>query len=155
MKTGIKIALISAAVVLMAASCMKPEPFPIEPVIKYKDFIQHGSDSASLIFTFTDGDGDLGSTSNDSVSKAIFLTYFEKRNDQWQEIQLPLAFSYNIPVLTPTGRNKAIEGEIEVKLLYYYDPFSDFEAYRYNIYIVDRAGHKSNVIETPPLSRTQ
>ena len=47
------------------SSCKKKEEFPIEPVIKYSNFVITG-DSAKLYFTFTDGDGDIGLAKSDT-----------------------------------------------------------------------------------------
>jgi len=57
-----------------------------------------------------------------------------------------------IPVLTPDGSNKSIKGEIE-DTLFIYNYESEFDTIMFEAYIVDRALHKSNTIETPIIIR--
>lgn len=149
----LKIALVFGLLPVVLSSCMNKDAFPLQPVIKYKDFVQMEGDSARLIFSFTDGDGDLGVHEGDTL-QSIFLKYFEKVKGQWTEpLATDVAFSYSIPYVTPTGRNKSIEGDMEVMIYPYFNPFpfEEFDAIKYQFYIVDRAGNKSNVVETPEI----
>jgi hypothetical protein len=53
-------------------------------------------------------------------------------------------------MLTQSGKNKALTGEIKVSVTpFYYDFLSDFDTIKYEIYIKDRALHESNHVTTP------
>lgn len=132
------------------SSCLKKTEYPVEPIIKYVDFIPSG-DSARFIFSFTDGDGDIGLLQSDTVAPYdynMFLKYFEKENGVFVEIPTAVPFNYRIPVITPEGQNKTLEGEIAIRINFYYNPFSAFDTIKYSAYIMDRALNKSNTIET-------
>jgi hypothetical protein len=61
-------------------------------------------------------------------------------------------FNYRIPIINTTTKKKKLTGIIKIELKpFYYDPFSKFDTIKYELYIVDRAFNKSNVIETPEI----
>ncbi len=142
-------------------SCTKPPNYPIEPVIKFvswnKTTILQGDskqDSLKLILTFTDGDGDLGS-SQTNISR-INMFVIDKRKNQ-------VADSLSIPFVPLEGAGNGISGKLEASLFttccYFKDatpPCSPSTTYpldtvTYEIYIKDRAGHVSNKIITDPV----
>ena len=51
--------------VLLLPACLRTEEFPPEPRITFKAFNLVG-DSASIVITFTDGDGDVGLNPGDT-----------------------------------------------------------------------------------------
>lgn len=138
--------------------CATPPDYPDEPVIEFKSMSKNlmtqnsnaQADSISLTFTFTDGNGDLGS--DDSVS--IFIA------DGRDGFAKP---PYKIPYINPQGAGNGISGEITIRLNTTcctfpggYPPCSVVPAYptdtlTYLVYIKDRAGLRSNTIETPPI----
>jgi hypothetical protein len=144
------------AVVLLSA-CLKKEEFPPEPSIAYKSLEQFG-DSASLVITFTDGDGDIGLDPSDTQApfdagsafyNNLFLGYEELRQGEWVAVDLLLPLNYRIPRITPTGQNKALSGEIAVAL----KPWPIFPAVepdtvRFTVKLVDRSLNESNVVTT-------
>ena len=140
-------------------SCKKIEEFPIEPHIEFIEFIKYYNDTLDLFdkgllkFSYTDGDGDIGLEESDSLPPYdfnLFIDYFEYRNGIFIKVEdLDPPLHARIPMLTPKGRHKAIKGEIEDLIDLNY--FSDIDTVKYQIYIMDRALHKSNVIETPPI----
>lgn len=137
--------------------CLKPEKFPAEPVIEYKAFEQHG-DSASFIVSFTDGDGDVGLDPSDNASPFdtaslyyhnLFLEMDTVRNGVWGHVAFTLPLHYRIPRITPTGQNKALEGEIAVAITPW--PFIDpsnaaWDTVRFTAHMYDRALHESNSV---------
>ncbi len=143
-----------AAVLL--PSCLKFEEFPIEPQIEFDSFEQYG-DSAKLKFHFTDGDGDIGLAPRDTFPPYdtlpyyynLFLDYYKLDNGTWELVELALPLYYRVPVITPTGQNKALEGDMEV-FLYPYPTLSGTtgDTIKYTIQLVDRALHLSNIEET-------
>ena len=152
----------SLALTLIFSGCLKPDEYPIEPVIEFKSLVQMG-DSAQISFTFTDGDGDigLGETETDppfdTSSKFynnVFIRYFEKVNGTYVQgvsaLGDPVEFTYRTEKLTPSGKNKALKGTIIIYLVpIFYNPFStDSDTIKYDIQIADRALHLSNIVET-------
>jgi hypothetical protein len=121
------------------------------PFIEFKDFVSN-KDTANLFLNFTDGDGDIGLTQNDTIAPNnynCFITYIEKQKGIWVKRQLPFEFNYRIPVVNTTSKSKTVKGEIKIAIKpYYYDPFSKYDTIKYEIYIVDKALNKSNVITT-------
>ncbi len=147
---------------LFVWACASPPDYPIEPVIEYigmtKNVMKRGlgpEDTTFVTIAFTDGDGDLGDEESDSLN--LFVT------DLRTGI---LENQYRIPFLPDLGSANGIRGEITFRLFTTccifppelgLDPCFDtspeypMDTVRYSIYIVDRAGHKSNVVETEPI----
>lgn len=150
------------AVLLLAfslfAGCRKEEKFPAEPVIAFKSLEQQG-DSATFTFIFTDGDGDVGLDSYDNLPPFntgsayyynLYLEYDELQNGTWVRIQFALPLYYRIPRITPTGQNKALEGELSVALKPW--PYSSVgDTVRISAYMVDRALNASNTVMSDPI----
>ncbi len=139
-------------------SCVKPPDYPIIPEIEFVGFSknqmiqdQFNTDSVLVLLTFTDGDGDLG----DEEDLNIFVT--DKRDDF-------LAARYRIPFIPVAGANNGLSGEITLTLFTTCCTFPNGQApcttseeyptdqVVYEIYLVDRAGNKSNVVETSPIT---
>lgn len=135
-------------------NCTQPPNFPDEPVIEFlsvskQEFLQGTfvEDSIIVAFSFTDGDGDLGS--EDSIN--VFL---RDSRDNF------LANQYRIPFIPEEGAANGISGEILVTVYSTCCTFPDgtlpctpSETYprdslRYIIQIRDRAGNWSNEITT-------
>ncbi len=143
----------------LLGSCLKKSEFPLEPIITFKEFTTSG-DSGLLIINFTDGDGDIGLADYDTNPPYdlatgdyynLLLNYHEKQNGVWIDItdSLPLPFYYRVPVITPSGQNKALEGEIAVDLTpTYYNPFSNYDTIKFSVQLLDRALNRSNIVET-------
>jgi len=144
----------------LSAGCLQIDELPPEPSVEFVSITQF-TDSAALVFAFQDGDGDIGLTDSDTTGQFapgqtffhnLFVEYFEKQNGVWQQINLQLPYRYRIPVITPTGQNKSLEGEISIALTPFpTDPLSPFDTVKYSIQLADRAFHLSNVVETPEL----
>ena len=162
-------------------SCRKNEEFPEEPRIEFKELIKNtnsqGQDSSiSLVFTFTDGNGDIGFQQDESgepftgeFAYNLHVNYFKKNNNgQFVPVyvptlvdsvtpdgtviqiikDLPVKFQYRMPYMSPSGKNKAIKGDISVDInTLGFSPVSRLE-----FYIYDRALNKSNIEITPEFS---
>lgn len=129
-----------------------------------------------LTFTFTDGDGDIGFHKDEEGAPFtgefyynVYLNYQKKNaNGQFEPVfiptpvdsvtpngdtviiikDIPVQFTYRTVYLEPSGRNKAIKGDISVEISTFgFSPISRFEFYMY-----DRALHKSNIEYTPEFS---
>ncbi|MBL0046834.1 MAG: hypothetical protein IPP32_01870 [Bacteroidetes bacterium] len=132
-------------------SCKKKDKFPAEPEITYKAFEKFGADSAHLIISFTDGDGDIGLTQSDTSEPYLFnffTRYYTKVNGVFVEKVLPIPLNFRIPILNSSKKSKSLEGDILITFLkpYYFPTLKD--TIQYEIYIKDRALHESNRIRT-------
>lgn len=152
----IKIVLYCALFVAFA-TCIRPPNYPIEPQIQLvgqtKTNMRQGSgfqDSLYITLSFTDGDGDIGGVGTDSLN--VFIT--DKRNNK------PVEQTYRMPFVPEAGAKNGISGEI--RFLMYTTcclslepcmptPSHPVDTLVYEMYIKDRAGHKSNAVKTNPI----
>ena len=153
---------------ILLASCLKPETFPDEPIIKFESFTPF-SDSGEIVISFTDGDGNIGLAESDTTGEFsstkryhhnLFVKYFEKIDGiGWQQGKdlagEDITFLYRIPTLTPSGKNKALKGSIKVMIEpTYYNPLSpDSDSIKYYITLADRNFNESNIDESPEIYR--
>lgn len=127
---------------LLVASCVKPPDYPIEPRIEFRSMNQNtfdelDEDSLSVVIYFEDGDGDLGS--DDSV------------NMFWEDSRVPgYQVPFKIPFIEVQGNSKAISGTITTfyPISFCINDDDPVDSFYYKIFIVDRAGHESNVDST-------
>ena len=155
-----KIAILSIITFSAISSCYKPPEYPDEPSVKFNRiekpnevFTLDAGQNGSLFLDFTDGDGDLGKLNNqDSTS---FVMYRNLRDTSFFGRRL-----YIIPIIPKKGTTSAISGTIEIKLnealfnayaAYFVFKGISVDTFTYEMYITDRANHKSNVITTPPI----
>ncbi len=140
------------------AMCIRPPDYPVEPQIEFvgmtKTTMRQGfgsEDSVYYTLSFTDGDGDLGGVSGkDSLN--VYIT--DKRNNK------PVEQTFRIPFVPEAGANNGISGEIRFLMFTtcclslepcIATPSRPTDTLSYDIYIKDRAGHKSNVVQTKPI----
>ncbi len=155
--------------ILFTLSCSKKENFPDIPHIKYESFVKINNtlgydDKGILEFSFTDGDGDIGLYSWETVPPMdinLFISYFEKQNGEFKEVVLTY---YNnetqqydtinnngrIPIINTSGESKAFKGKIEIEL-FINNYKSEFDTIRFDAYIKDRALNQSNTISSPEI----
>jgi hypothetical protein len=130
--------------------CQKEDSYPVTPEIEFKSLLKHesasGQDSLELIFSFTDGDGDLGTPSSDLEHRDIYVKIYELRNGVFIEPVLPAPLEYKLPYLEPRGNNNSLKGDIRLNVDY--NIIYPNDTIRYSLYIKDRAGHQSNTITT-------
>ena len=154
----IKLMILTISVCGISA-CYKTPTYPIEPHIEFQDYTVAQpytiTDTGNLRITFTDGDGDLGMLNN-SDSGTLSKIYIN--NIKYALPSVPR----NIPIIPQKGTTKAISGTIDIKLAgsggvglldesYCLLIQHPLDTLTFSIYIMDRAGHKSNVITTAPL----
>ena len=143
---------------VLAAGCLPRKEFPIEPALRSIEFAQFG-DSSSLVVSFTDGDGDIGLNASDTFPTYdaapyyynLFVDYYELHDGIWDTEPFPFVqpLYYRVPVITPTGQNKTLEGEIAVALAPWpIIPGSTADSIRLSARLVDRALHTSNTVFT-------
>jgi hypothetical protein len=146
------------------SGCMKKENYPDTPQIEflgYTNVYDTGMYATGGIIniSFKDGNGDIGFLSEADTFPPyqpggpyyynFVITYFEKRNGIFTEVDLSLPFSARIPYLTPQNPGKAIKGTISNTIEYFLKPA--YDTIQYKLFIYDRALHKSNVVTTPEI----
>lgn len=147
------------------ASCKKDKTFPDTPGLKWLDHEmvpESGPiDEIVLSLTFTDGDGDIGSGSENaydtcnSQSYDLFIRYFEKVNGNYTEVfpvdtSSCLYFHQRLPDITPEGQNKILEGTINAPFVFLgYPSHANVDTIKFEAVLKDRAGNKSNIASSP------
>ena len=141
---------------LTLAGCVNPPDYPEEPVLTYEEVNKDSiyaqitgiSDSIVFRFSFTDGDGDLGSTD----STDVFYT-----DSRFPNNLTPLA----LPPIPREGTGNGISGDIfftlintgQVNCIYNgrfpaQDPAYPVDTFRLSMFILDEAGNRSNTVQT-------
>jgi hypothetical protein len=145
-----------AAVIALFSACTAAPDFSLVPEINFISMSRNTmkqskfpTDSIRVVFGFKDGDGDI----NIKDTANVFI--FDKRQNALQE-------QYVVPMIPKIGSNKGVSGEITVTIHTTCclppngkpcEKLSDFpkDSLVYQIYMKDKAGNKSNVIETKPI----
>lgn len=144
-------------------NCLDTPNYPDEPYIEFlsvsKDTLRQGifmEDSLQVRFSFQDGDGDLGRDDQSPENNVFFI----------DERTGTLDNTFGIPSIPQEGAANGVEGEVRIVLFstccIYNDgqdpctpnPSIPYDTVQYRIYIMDKAGHKSNEILTTPIILT-
>lgn len=132
------------------ASCNDAPVFPIEPQIEFVSIspevgTQLTADEIVLTFSYQDGDGDLGYEGDATNNLFVEDTRAAFAGNPGR------ISAYSFESLTPDTRKPSIQGNITITML---TPLyeSSEEPVVFEVYILDRAGHKSNVIRTDPIT---
>jgi hypothetical protein len=154
-----KIVYSGIILLVFLCACRKPERFPIIPEIKLISFEKYQATDSTigtiLVFYFQDGDGDVGLDRRDTFPPFnlgslyyhnFFCDYYEKQNGIYVKVETPLPFHARIPRLTYLPE-ESINGEIYIKMSYYFDSESHYDTTQIKFYIVDRKLNYSNVEE--------
>jgi hypothetical protein len=98
--------------------------------------------SIYLRISFVDSDGDLGE--NLTSENNLFVV----------DERLELAHEFRISNMVPGGAEVPIQGELEwaIPSVFLTNSNGESEFVTYRIYVVDRAGNKSNTITTAPIT---
>lgn len=138
---------------LIVLSGCKPEPvFPVEPMLTFKEYIQsQTSDSLQVVFSFTDGDGDVGVSSGATDSNMVLTLYVRDASGNFipqDNISTPapdsIYYNYRIPQLTSS--QKGVEGDIYLTVN---KAFITRDTIRFNAFMLDQAQHRSATVQTP------
>ncbi len=144
---------------LLLPACRKPEKYSVVPQIEFVSMeaineVDNAMD-VRLTIKFQDGDGDIGLDEDDLSAPFdtssvyyynCFITFFEKQNGEFVEVELPSTLNMRIPRLSDDVP-ESISGELYLDL-FAKNPFSPYDTIRYELYIVDRALNHSNTITT-------
>jgi hypothetical protein len=138
---------------ILAAGCFNAPEYPDAPEIEFagirsSNTIPNQGDSVILVFTFRDGDGDLGKLNARDTIPNIFLT-----DRRYNIID---SQSYSIPNIPQNGSVPDISGAVQLNLLskMFCNPLFPgipFDTLVFDLRVRDRAGNFSNQITTPPI----
>lgn len=150
MKVVRNYSVIFACVSVLAFSCTPDPVFPDEPILTFKEFQYNGSDTLKAVFSFTDGDGDIGVAPVGNDSNMV-LTLYYKGPDGLFHVARPgvsitdsIYYTYRIPELTE-GQS-GLEGDIYLTI----NPqFILYDTIQFNAFLLDQTDHKSAVVRTP------
>lgn len=158
---------------LAICSCQEQVEYPIEPRIEYQGFTylinpdSTFSGEGVVSFSYTDGDGDLGLDEGDTLPPFGFhdahyynmvVDYMKSVNGEFVKTPLlswnpqtqsydTVTFSARFRRLRDSEEPKAISGTMDYKLTVQ-NPLSPNDTIKFEIHILDRALHESNVIQT-------
>lgn len=158
--------------ILLLSTCKEKEIYSPIPYIEFKTAFQNPSDlnTLTLVFSFKDGDGDIGLTNADTIPAYdpvtnpfyynLYVYYYQAVNGVFEPYILPfsgdtLINKFRVQYLTPDGRHKAIRGDIETQVPLVdrnFDPSTN-DTIQFRFFIYDRLKHQSNIIQTPPVIR--
>jgi len=169
-----KLFYFSIILVVSFYSCKKEStPAPAPPVIVFGDFTTSDKDNGIITINFTDADGDMGLNQSDTSGNFAKGTYgyydfymryycWSKTLGKFVQFYSPIPHqnpspadsgisTYRIPFITNNTKSKSLDGQIIVNLSEYKPGYikDSLNIFRYDIWIYDRALHKSNVITTP------
>lgn len=136
--------------------CGKGDTFSTTPKIEFKSFSPAstvnilGNPEVTVNLSFEDGDGDIGRERSGIQGADIFLEYvYDGSNVLFSD-------SVILPQVPNSATDKNISGVLGFKVpttfLIRQGKLQD--AVQFRIYLLDKAGHKSNVILTPDLNLT-
>ncbi len=158
---------------LAVLSCQKPVEYPIEPKIAYEGFTylmnpdSTFSGQGIISFSYTDGDGDLGLNEADTMPPFglhdahyynMVVDYLKCVNGEFVKMPLlswnvqtqtydTISFNARFKRLRDSEEPKAISGTMDYTLIVQ-NPLSPNDTIKFEIRILDRALHESNVIQT-------
>lgn len=129
------------------SSCLNPPQYDVVPQITLISAtpltLHQQSDSLTIKFSFTDGDGDLGLSTTETGSNVCLYDSRLANN---------FCYEYRIPYIEPRGTVKAISGDVSIVVpSITCIPGHVTDTLTYRIQITDRAGHVSNSITTPQI----
>jgi hypothetical protein len=163
MKNITFIILLTALLAASLAGCSKKESFSDIPEIGFVSYFnvfdtgQYAKEGI-LTISFQDGNGDIGLTDRDvnppydsagPYYYNLVITYYERQMGAYKQIDLGIPFSARIPLLNPLDPGRAIKGTITDTLTM--NPHPVYDTIKFDVFIYDRALHKSNVVTTPDI----
>jgi hypothetical protein len=147
---------------LIYTSCEKLENASKVPEVTFESFTLYQtyndlgqiSLEGELVFNFVDGDANFGIRDSSSSMRNLVLLPYRKLNMEYDSIDAEI-YGKSYRILDDEGLHRygsytTIRGEIRVKIPYLLKP--PFDTIRYDFYIVDRSGNKSNVESTSDIA---
>ena len=156
--------------VLLSACKSEVFNFPNEPLLSIEKPAEqiklNGKDSILKITVhYTDGDGDIGLEPSDTLAPFnyggkffynLLIKVYAVENGVGKRIPIPLStdtvnFNDRIANITPTGKNKAIYGDLTFTLRSTPYPGIKPDSMYYTVQIADRSLNFSNIVKTPTM----
>lgn len=139
-----KLLFISVLLYFVVGGCKKEEGLSDVPEITLlkagPDIIKAYEDSIYFSIAYKDGDGDLGDTN--PLVKNLFV----------QDHRIDLTYGYRIAELVPGNANVGIQGELNFSIVNtVLTGTGSSEQVYYRVWIIDRAGNRSNTLIIGPL----
>jgi hypothetical protein len=130
--------------------------------LSFKNIATNGEidERAVLIFSFIDGDGDIGVSPSDidAISKIHYIWHKKISYNTYEPFQFATGtiadstvIPFNSVMNKEEAQNKTLKGTIQIALFPPSKP-QGVDTMRIEFYIFDRARHKSNVDYTPDFS---
>jgi hypothetical protein len=150
--------------VSVVLQCCEPfEQIGSIPEIHFKNYTPYLADTldftieaGELVFSFQDGNADFGgdTITFPNVKSNLILLPYSKIDGVYDSISAEIYgreyFISKHEQLNRTGQNKTVKGEIKVQIYYFLTP--PYDTIRYDFYIVDRNGNKSNIESTTDIA---
>jgi hypothetical protein len=146
---------------LAFTSCLVEPNFSNTPTISFKSLkvlairnptLKKDGDSLTFTISFTDGDGNLG---NNDTTVNFFVSTFKKQGENFIPVVYRGGQNFNskFPILDIVG-GSPLEGDLRYGVQFPYlglppiTPLEKGDIVRFSIQIMDRAGNKSNIVQT-------
>lgn len=154
MNDAIKIVLVFITLIIF--SCKEKEEYPVVPEITYKSYqayafidtvLDNKTVKGELVFSFVDGDGDIGSyydgevvETADSGEYDLYIQKYTLQNNVFNAVEEPL--KYYLPYFEPEEKNSFLKGDVTVTFNYFN---LKADTFYYEFFIYDRKKNKSNI----------
>ncbi|MBE9468130.1 MAG: hypothetical protein IMY72_07400 [Bacteroidetes bacterium] len=164
MKFFFKVLIFDVLIMSLLMCCTKIESYPNTPEVHFKSyttdrFIDNSDNDiklAEIIFSFVDGDGDIGLRQSDSLEPYVgkyknnfFSSLYIKSNGKYIEVKNIFLSNYTIPYIEPKGQNKTLKADVKITFEYTNsDTLFNYDTLMYKYYIIDRALNQSNIDST-------
>lgn len=142
------ISILTLAALFFAVSCKKKSEDPEAPTIGFvsvsaTEVVQYDNE-LKIVINYEDFQGDLGNSNPDVYGLSV------------KDARLAVADWYHVPPMTPDDKELHIKGNYTITLrpMFLMGNGAN-ETTKLTIQMTDKAGNKSNVIETPQITITQ
>lgn len=146
---------------LVLGGCSGGTDLPQEPVLTYVSIepktIKQITDSVTITFKFTDGDGDLGLYRLDGEDTLTSVLYVTDTRIDTDTLFPPATFLWEYPIdedLMPASNKKTVLGKMSIKLGYLQSLQFGNDRTSFRVQLYDRANNASNIIETDSITIT-
>lgn len=134
---------------VLFSSCVKEKVLDKVPAIDYVSFYAKDENTAYLTISYEDGDGDIFEEKGSKKYNFFAIFYYKDGNGNFiQDLDNPIVSVIERP--SELSKDQPIKGEI-MKTLTGWRSNVAYKNFRYEIYMTDQAGNKSNVLTTPEI----